>query len=100
MLDDNVITTIVVICSILFALTIQLLLCLKVKNILIRLLPSLLFTASTIYLFIMMKVTTDWGAIGYALLFLFSVVLLASVVVGWGVWGIIRLIRRVKRGES
>ena len=96
MLDDNVITTLVAICSVLFVLAIQMLLCFKAKNIFIRLLPSLLLMASTVYLFVMMKVTTDWGAIGYAVLFLFSVVLLVSAVAGWGVWGIIRLVKRTK----
>ena len=82
--------------SILLVLAIQLLLCFKVKNLFFRLLPSFVLTASTIFLFIMMRITTDWGAIGYAILFVFSGVLLVFSGIAWGIWAIIKLIKKRK----
>ena len=44
----------------------------------------------------MIRVTTDWDAFGYAILFVFSVVLLIFSGIAWGVWAIIKLIKKRK----
>ena len=85
---------------ILMILAIQLLLCFKVKNLFLRLLPSFALTVCTIIFFAMMWLATDWDAIGYAILFVFSGVLLISSGVAWGAWAIVKLIRKQKGNSN
>ena len=93
---DIAITTLIAVSSILIVFPLQLLLCFKTKKLLLRLLPSLLLTVTTVFLFIMIRVTTDWDAFGYAILFVFSVVFLIFSGIAWGVWAIIKLIKKKK----
>ena len=93
---DIEITTLIAITSVLVVLPIQLLLCFKVKPVFLRLLPSILLTATTILLFTMMATSRDWDAIGYAVLGVFSGVLLIFSGIGWGIWAIVRCIRKKK----
>lgn len=100
MLDASIrdidITTLIAVSSILIVFPVQLLLCFKAKKLLLRLLPSLLLTITTVFLFIMMRTTTDWDAVGYAILFIFSAVLLIFSGIAWSVWAIIKLIKKKK----
>ena len=91
---DVEVTTLIAITSVLVVLPIQLLLCFKVKPIFLRLLPSILLTGTTILLFAMMAASRDWDAIGYAVLGVFSGVLLIFSGIGWGIWGLVALIRK------
>ena len=91
---DVEVTTLIAISSVLVVLPIQLLLCFKVKPIFLRLLPSILLTGTTILLFAMMAASRDWDAIGYAVLGVFSGVLLIFSGIGWGIWGLVALIRK------
>ena len=93
---DIEITTLIAVSSVLIVLPVQLLLCFKVKKLFLRLLPSFVLTATTIFLFIMMRITTDWDAIGYAILFVFSGVLLIFCGIAWGVWAIVKFIKKRK----
>ena len=93
---DIEVTTLIAITSVLVVLPIQLLLCFKVKPVFLRLLPSILLTGTTILLFAMMTTSRDWDAIGYAVLGVFSGVLLIFSGIGWGIWAIARCIRRKK----
>lgn len=93
---DIEITSLIAISSVLVVLPIQLLLCFKVKSVFLRLLPSILLTATTILLFTMMTTSRDWDAIGYAVLGVFSGVLLIFSGIGWGIWAIVRCIRKKK----
>ena len=95
---DIEVTTLIAITSVLVVLPIQLLLCFKVKPIFLRLLPSILLTGTTILLFAMMAASRDWDAIGYAVLGVFSGVLLIFSGIGWGIWGLVALIRKKKQG--
>ena len=89
-------TTFIAICSVLIVLPMQLLLCFKVKNTFIRLLPSILLTLTTIVLFCLMCSAEEWDAIGYALLGVFSGVMLTVAGIAWGIWAIVRIIRKRK----
>ena len=93
---DIEITSLIAICSVFVVLPIQLLLCFRVKPVFLRLLPSILLTATTILLFTMMATSRDWDAIGYAVLGVFSGVLLIFSGIGWGIWGLVALIRKKK----
>ena len=91
---DIEITSLIAISSVFVVLPIQLLLCFKVKPVFLRLLPSILLTGTTILLFAMMAASRDWNAIGYAVLGVFSGVLLIFSGIGWGIWGLVALIRK------
>ena len=93
---DAGIITLIAVTSILIILPVQLLLCFKVKKRFLRLLPPLVLTAATVFFLIMMRMATDWSAIGYAILGVFSGVLLISSGIAWGIWSIIKLIKRKK----
>ena len=85
---------------ILTVLAIQLLLCFKVKILFFRLLPSFVLTASTIIFFTMMRLATDWDALGYAILFVFSGVLLIFSGIAWVIWAIVKLIKKRKSNSN
>lgn len=89
-------TTFIAICSAFIVLPVQLLLCFKVKNTFIRLLPSILLTITTIILFCLMCSAEEWDAIGYALLGVFSGAMLIVAGIAWGIWAIVRIIRKRK----
>jgi len=93
---DIEITSLIAISSVLVVLPIQLLLCFKVKSVFLRLLPSILLTVTTIFLFTMMTTSRDWDALGYAVLGVLSGVLLIFSGIGWGIWAIVRCIRKKK----
>ena len=94
---DTEITTLIVLCSVLIVLPIQLLLCFKVKKLFLRLLPSLIFAATTVFLFTMMRLATDWDALGYAIVGIFSGALLIFSGIAWGIWAIAKCMKRKKQ---
>lgn len=77
-------------------LLVQLLLCFKVKPLIIRLLPSLILAAITALLLIATLASNGWNSLGYLILTLWAAILLAACGVGWAVWGISRLIKHIK----
>lgn len=77
-----------------FVVIIQLLLCFKVKRTLIKLLPVLVFIASTAILFICAMLARDWDALGYMLLALLSFVLTIACGVCWLIWTIVKIVKR------
>ena len=91
---DIEITTLIAASSVLIVLPVQLLLCFKVKKLFVRLLPPLVLAATTVFLFILMRMKTDWDAIGYAILGVFSGVLLVFSGIAWGIWAIVKLIKK------
>ena len=78
-------------------LSLQMLLCLKVRNIFFKLIPTVVTTGISIYFVFMMKTATSWDALGYALLWILSLIALAAIAVAWIVSMIIKSIIRHKR---
>ena len=77
-------------------LLVQLLLCFKVKPLIIRLLPAVVLAAITALLLIATLISNGWDSLGYLILTLWAAVHLAACGVGWAVWGISRLIKHIK----
>ncbi len=69
---------------------IQLLLCFKVKNIVVRLLPVFLLLIITVIFIVMMVQSDGWDLIGYYILTGFTAVMLLICGIGWGIWGLIQ----------
>ncbi|MCF0121202.1 MAG: hypothetical protein HUJ65_06145, partial [Oscillospiraceae bacterium] len=74
----------------------QLLLCFKVKSLIIRLLPVIVFTLLTAVNVCLAYAAGDWDAIAYLAIGVLTLIMLAACGIGWGVWGISRLFRRKK----
>ena len=77
-------------------LLVQLLLCFKVKPLIIRLLPAAILAVITALLLIATLISNGWGSLGYLILTLWAAILLAACGIGWAVWGISRLIKHIK----
>lgn len=77
-------------------LLVQLLLCFKMKPLIIRLLPALILALITALLLIATLISNGWGSLGYLILTLWAAILLAACGIGWAVWGISRLIKYIK----
>ena len=96
---DMEITTLIAISAVLIVMPVQLLLCFKAKRIFFRLLPSVILAAAAAVFFCMMRAATDWDAIGYAILGVFAGVLLLASGLAWGLWALLRNIRKKKNRE-
>ncbi len=91
------ITTVVVIASVVLILPIQLLLCAKVRNLLVRLLPAIELAVPTLVFTILYFISTGWDKIGYLLLAIFAGFMLLMCGIGWGIWAVARLVKRKKQ---
>ncbi len=93
---DIELTTVVLIFSVFILLPLQLLLCFKVKSIIIRLLPVTVLSISAVYFLVMSAVITGWDGVGYLFLSIFAGFMLFMCGVGWGIWGITKLLKRTQ----
>ena len=75
-------------------LLIQLLLCFKVKNKVIRLLPAILLFIFTIFFIAMASTATDWENLGYIFPTIFIGFMWLVCGMAWGIWASIKLISK------
>ncbi len=94
-MGDIELTTVVLIFSIVVLLSLQLLLCFKVKSRVIRLLPVIVFSIPTIIFVVMSVASTGWDGLGYILLAIFAGFMLLMCGIGWGIWAITKLIKKL-----
>lgn len=80
---------------------VQLLLCFRVKSLIIRLIPSAIFAVITALLFIGAITAGGWEGIGYLILAVWAAVLLAACLIPWGIYLICKLIKKIiAQGDS
>jgi hypothetical protein len=72
----------------LLVLAVQLLLCFKVKNIFLKLIPMILLIISTIALYVVGQSLDPWEGFAYGVLSAFSFIWLIVCGVCWGIWAI------------
>lgn len=72
----------------------QLCLCFKVKNLIVRLLPTVFLFVMTLFFGIMLSFTDGWDTIAFLLFMLATGVMLAVCGICWFIWGLARLIRK------
>jgi len=82
--------------SVVVLLLIQLLLCFKVKNKVIRLLPAILLSIFTIFFVAMASTATDWENLGYIFPVIFIGFMWLVCGMAWGIWAIIKLVKKKK----
>lgn len=86
----------VLVLSVGILLLIQLLLCFKVKNKIIRLLPVILLSIVTIFFVAMASTATDWENLGYIFPAIFIGFMWIACCMAWGIWAIIKLVKKKK----
>lgn len=95
-MDDIDLTMVVLIFSMIVLLPVQLLLCFKVKRKTIRLLPVVFLFITTIILTVKADAANGWTGLGYIVLAFFTGFMLLICGMGWGIWAITRLVKRIK----
>lgn len=91
---DTVIMLLITLPAVLIVLPVQLLLCFKAKRRWVKLLPTILFAVLTPALYAVALMVHDWSAFVYLILAVFSGVLLLFSGLAWGIWGIVKLVRK------
>ena len=95
-IGDIELIKVVLVLSVGVLLLIQLLLCFKVKNKNIRLLPVILLSIVTIFFVAMASTATDWENLGYIFPAIFIMFMWPMCGMAWGIWAIIILIKKKK----
>ena len=73
---------------------------LKVKSVILRLLPSIVLFLITVFFFIMLSLAKGWDALGYLVLGINTALVLLLCLLCWAVFGIIKLILRKKKSRQ
>ena len=89
-------TIIALIVSVAVILPVQLLLCFKIRKIVIRLLPVMVLSVLTAVLSLLAAVTSGWDSLGYIVLAVFTGIMLLVCGGAWGIWAIVK---RMKKSE-
>lgn len=97
---DTWIAALITISAVFLVLPIQLVLCFKAKKRLIKLLPMAVFAVATIVFYIMMLTAKEWSALVYVILAVFFGVLLLFSGIAWGIWAVVRLVKKKNRNIS
>ncbi|MBQ3154977.1 MAG: hypothetical protein IJB88_07060 [Clostridia bacterium] len=87
-IGDIELTTVVLIFSVVVLLTVQLLLCFKVKSKIIRLLPAVLLSIPTLLFAVMAVRATGWDRVGHILFAVFGGFMMLMCGIGWGIWAL------------
>ena len=81
-------TALILIVSVVIVLPVQLLLCLKVRNFAIRLLPVIILSVFIGIFVIMVFSVRDLRVVGYLLLAVYAGIMMFFCGIGWGIWAI------------
>ena len=91
---DIELTTLTLIISVALLLPIQLLLCFKVKSRTIRLLPITILSILAVAFIFLNFATPGWDGLGYVFLAIFAGIMIFMCGIGWGLWAIIKAIKK------
>ena len=80
--------------SAILILIVQLILCFRSKKTLVKLLPAAVFVVAAITFYIIAICTKDWSAFVYIIIAVLSGVLLAVSAIAWGIWAIVRYVKK------
>ena len=87
-------TWLVIIVAVIVVLPVQIFLCFKVKSLILRLLPIILFITLILISVVMYFISTGWDGLIYILFGIYGVGLVLVSSVGWVIWKIVA--RRTK----
>ena len=86
--------------SVIVILPCQLLLCLKIRSIIIRLLPLIAFFILTALFTYKSFTVNGWDGIGYLFLALLTAVLFGVCLLCWAIFGIVRYVRKKRNKDN
>ncbi len=98
-MGDVELTTLVLLVSVAVLLPLQLLLCFRVRSRLVRLLPVLLLSMAALCCVVGALAAPGWDGLGYLMLAMLAGIMLLLCLAAWGIWAVIRLLRR-RRGRG
>ena len=98
-IGDVELTALTLIISLVLLLPVQLLLCFKVKNRYIRLLPLIILSLLTVTFVFLSISTLGWDGLGYTFLAIFAGFMLFICGAAWGIWAVVKLRKRSKGGD-
>ena len=87
-------TDIFVLFVVIIVILLQMLLCFKAKKIYTRLIPIYLSSGLTIVFIVLGFLTEDWESFAFFLLAFLSAILLAGCGLAWGIWAIVKKIKK------
>ena len=93
-IGDISLSEFVLILSVVVILPVQLLLCFKVKSLLIRLLPISMLGILAVISLLMTLNSTGWDTLGYIFFAIYAAIMILMCGISWGVWAIVNLIKK------
>ena len=87
-------TALILIASVVIVLPVQLFLCFKVRNLVIRLLPVIILSVLIGIFAIMVFSAHDLRVVGYILLAVYAGIMIFFCGIGWGIWAITKKIKK------
>lgn len=87
-------TEVIIYISILIMIPLQLLLCFKAKNLILKLLPIFILLFLIVTFICMSQFAEGWDGLGYTILAMFAAILLFACIVAWVIWFIVKLIKK------
>ena len=87
-------TALILIASVVIVLPVQLFLCFKVRNLVIRLLPVIILSVLIGIFVIMVFFAHDLRVVGYLLLAVYAGIMIFFCGIGWGIWAITKKIKK------
>ncbi len=94
---DVNLTLVLIALSAFILLPVQLLLCFKVKSLLVRLLPVILFAMLSVVFFILTQTITGWDVLFWLICLIYSIFITAVCALGWGIYALVRLLAGKRR---
>lgn len=95
-IGDVELTELIIYIAALIMIPVQVFLCLKVKKLMIRLLPMILFLGLTISFIRIAQLYEGWDGFGYVVLAMCTMILLAGSVIGWIIGIIWMIVKKVR----
>ena len=93
-------TTLILILSVLILFPCQLLLCFKVKSVVLQLLPCVVLFLATAILFVFAIAIADgWDALGYLFLAIFTGIMLLACGLAWLIWAVAKLVAHIRKKQ-
>lgn len=90
--------TITIICLLLLAT--QLLLCFKVKKLVVKLIPAVLLLIALAVFMILLLIASGWDSLGYVVFVILSGIFMIPCAAGWVIWAICYFVKKRKNREA
>lgn len=98
-IGDIDLTQLVMIVTAVVILPVQLLLCFKVKSLIIRFIPLIALFILAVAAIITYKDAVGWDGLGLVLVMMYEAFMLLMCGFGWGIWGLSNVVKKIARNK-